>query len=112
MKNPGGSRDFFLLIYLEYYSMKKLFLIHLGYSDDINGGVFEQHTNIFVVADDFDSAQLVAKRIPIVIEKKMHIDGMQLIEKVEGFDIVLTKSNGKETNIVNRNYGELTKGKQ
>lgn len=91
--------------------MKKLFLVHLGYSDESSGGVFELHTNIFVAADDFESAHLAAKEMPLVIEKNMHIDGMQLIEKVDGYNIELNITSDNETTILSRNYGELAAGK-
>ena len=69
--------------------MQKLFLVHLGYYSDLGDGVYESHTNIFVVASDFEEARSKAKLLDIVRENRMHIDGMQLIEAVKGFSIVL-----------------------
>lgn len=69
--------------------MQKLFLVHLGYYSDLSDGVYESHTNIFVVASDFEEARSKAKSLDIVKENRMHIDGMQLIEAVKGFSVVL-----------------------
>jgi hypothetical protein len=71
--------------------MEKLFLVHLGYYDEVSGGVFENHTNIFVVASDFEDARQKTKQLEIVKQKKMHIDGLQLVEAVEGYAIQLIK---------------------
>lgn len=69
--------------------MNKLFLVHLGYYDEISNGVYECHTNLFIVASDFDEAKVKVKQIEIVKQKKMHIDGLQLIEAVGGYSIIL-----------------------
>ncbi|MBI4946842.1 MAG: DUF1543 domain-containing protein [Bacteroidetes bacterium] len=74
--------------------MNKLFLIHLGYYDEaVCKGLYECHTNVFIVAADFEDAKSKAKQLDIYQAKKMHIDGMQLIEAVNGFlvDLKLNK---------------------
>jgi len=50
--------------------MDKLFLIHLGYYDDIGSGIYESHTNFFMVASDFDNAKEKAKQLDIVKKKR------------------------------------------
>lgn len=69
--------------------MEKLFLVHLGYYAEVGDGVYESHTNIFVVAKDFDDARTKAKELAIVKANKMHIDGMQMIEGVKGYRLAL-----------------------
>ena len=41
----------------------------------------------------------------------MHIDGIQLIEKVQGHKIIIDKREGNETEIQNHNFRELSKNK-
>lgn len=91
--------------------MKKLFLVHLGYYDDISDGVYELHTNIFVVANDFISARTIAKANAIVIKNNMHIDGIQLIEKVDGFNVGLSKTDDNDSKIISFKDRKLAKGK-
>ena len=75
----------------------KLFLVHTGYYDkSIQDGFFEQHSNIFIVAESAHKAKELAKEKDIFIEKKMHIDGIQEIENIDGYDINLTKSGSEE----------------
>lgn len=88
--------------------MDKLFLVHLGYYDDLSNGVFESHTNIFVIASDFQEARKIAKNKSFVKEKKMHIDGLQLIEKIDGFRIDLKKENDVITEIKSHHFRELS----
>lgn len=71
-----------------------LFLVHLGYYDAHSAGVFESHTNLFVVASDWEAARVKAKSLPLVIEKQMHIDGLQKIERVDGYAIQLAAVGG------------------
>ena len=77
--------------------MKKLFLIHTGFYDKkILDGFYEQHTNILVVAKDVYSAKQKVKSHKDYIDKKMHIDGIQEIENIDGYEIQLKKNNKKE----------------
>ncbi len=85
-----------------------LFLVHLGYYDDLSAGVFESHTNLFVVADDWEDARAKAKALPVVVEKRMHIDGLQKIEKVDGYRISLQEEAG-ENQINSFHFRELGK---
>ena len=68
----------------------KLFLIHVGFYDPDNmGGLYEQHSNYFVVAENIQEAKNKAKQKPIYIRKKMHIDGIQELNIIDGFRIHL-----------------------
>ena len=68
----------------------KLFLIHVGFYDpDIMDGLYEQHSNYFVVAEDIKDAKQKAVKNPTYKRKKMHIDGIQELSTVDGFRINL-----------------------
>ena len=71
----------------------KLFLIHCGFYDEgVSLGLYESHVNYFVVAENFEEARKKAKLIPEFKAKKMHIDGLQEINAVDGFNIKLEES--------------------
>ncbi|MFZ4713819.1 MAG: hypothetical protein ACOYL6_08920 [Bacteriovoracaceae bacterium] len=70
----------------------KLYLIHCGFSDSsIFEGIYESHVNFFVAAQNAEEARLKAKEISHYKEKKMHIDGVQVIEAVNGHWIRLER---------------------
>jgi len=80
----------------------KLFLIHLGYYDEkIEAGFYESHTNVLVTAKNENDAQIKAKENKLFKKKGTHIDSMMEINQVNGFDIMLKKSNKV---IKNKNY--------
>ena len=66
--------------------MMKLFLAHLGFYDD-RYGMYELHINRHIVAEDIKDA----KRILFADEEfkrlKMHIDGLQEINIIDGYQI-------------------------
>ena len=64
----------------------KLYMAHVGFYDD-EIGIYELHSNIFVVAEDVQSAKQKIKNKDIFIAKKMHIDGIQEILNVDGYEI-------------------------
>jgi hypothetical protein len=71
---------------------KKLFLVHCGFYDsEISDGVYESHVNYMVVADSFDDARVQVRLHPEFAKKKMHVDGMQWIEAVNGFKVQLER---------------------
>ena len=75
----------------------KLYLIHTGYYDKNNGdGFYEQHSNIFIVAESVYAAREKVKKTKEYMDLKMHIDGIKEIENVDGYDIKLNQSNEKE----------------
>jgi hypothetical protein len=66
----------------------KLYLVHCGFYDhEIGEGVYESHTNFFVVARDFEDARARAKENAEFRRKKMHVDGLQEVQVVDGFRI-------------------------
>ena len=82
----------------------KLFLIHVGFYDpDINEGLYEQHSNYFVVAENIKEAKTKARQKTIFKRKKMHIDGIQEINIIDGFRIKL-ESAECNNDIINYNY--------
>ena len=87
----------------------KLFLIHVGYYDSqVMEGLYEQHANFFVVAKNKTIAKKKAQLKNIFKEKKMHIDGIQELNTIDGYDIELTKAN-KNNSIATYNYQEVKK---
>jgi hypothetical protein len=75
----------------------KLFLVHCGfYDNEVGDGVYESHTNLFVVAKDFADARLKARANPIFQDKKMHVDGIQQVEAVDGFRVNLDSESALE----------------
>lgn len=70
----------------------KLYLVHTGFYHEVaGGGIYELHTNLFVAARSFDDARARAKALPEFKAKKMHIDGMQEIEQVDGYRVELAR---------------------
>lgn len=69
----------------------KLYLVHCGYYDpEISEGVYEFHTNFFVVANSALDAKNKAKALQQYQDRRMHVDGVQEIEIVDGYRINLT----------------------
>lgn len=67
-----------------------LYLIHCGFYDpNLVDGTYESHVNFYAVAESFVDAKKKAKLNPMFKEKKMHVDGIQLIEAVEGYRVHL-----------------------
>lgn len=68
----------------------KLFLVHCGFYDEsLFEGVYESHVNFFVAAEDFAEARAKAKLYPDFRAKKMHVDGLQRIDVVDGCRVEL-----------------------
>lgn len=71
--------------------MKEIYLVHCGFYDsDISHGIFEFHTNYFVAATSFEEARMKVKEYPEFVLKKMHIDGLQRLQAVQGYRIQLS----------------------
>ena len=71
----------------------KLFQVHTGFYDpNISDGFYEGHTNIFVCARDEKEAREKVKEKEEYKKFKMHIDGVQEIDTIEGYKIKLVKS--------------------
>ncbi len=87
----------------------KLYFIHCGfYDEEISDGIYEFHVNIPVVADCIEEAKKKVRLAPHFKEKKMHIDGIQEIEAVEGYSIAFVKnSKSSESSVNNIRYRDL-----
>jgi hypothetical protein len=71
-------------------SSLKLFLVHCGFYDtDVVDGVYEFHVNFVVAAESFEEARAKVKLEPDFQKKKMHVDGLQLIEAAQGYRVEL-----------------------
>ncbi len=70
-----------------------LFLIHTGFYDEsLQGGVYETHTNFFIAASNAQEAKIKVNKNPFFRSKKMHIDSIQEIRSVMGYDVQLVKN--------------------
>jgi hypothetical protein len=70
----------------------KLFLVHCGFYDpQVSNGLYEFHVNLLVAAESFEVARMRAKIEPEFIRKRMHIDGIQMIEAVKGYRLGLSE---------------------
>ena len=87
----------------------KLFLIHVGFYDtEMIEGLYEQHSNYFVVAQNITEAKTKARLNPTYKEKKMHIDGIQELNVVDGFRINLVPENNDNDAVI-YGYDEVNK---
>ncbi len=70
----------------------KLFLVHCGFYDmELLGGIYESHVNFLVVATSYEEARAKAKLEPEFQKKRMHVDGLQQIEAVNGYRIQMVE---------------------
>ena len=87
----------------------KLFLIDVGFYDpDIMEGLYEQHSNYFVVAENIKGAKHKAQKKPIFKKKKMHIDGIQELNIIDGFRIELVTEESNN-DAINYSYDTVKK---
>ena len=87
-----------------------LYFIHCGfYDEEISDGIYEFHVNIPVIAGSLDAAKIKVRQNPIFILKKMHIDGIQEIEQVEGYQIhfLPTAQSLAETKVISHLHRDL-----
>ena len=85
----------------------KLYLIHTGFYDpNIMDGLYEHHTNYFVVAENVNSAKKQARQNPIYRKKKMHIDGIQELNIIDGYRINLIWDDSSD-DAVNYSYDDV-----
>ena len=81
----------------------KLYLIHVGFYDpDIMEGLYEQHVNYFVVAENVVDAKKKARENSMYKKKKMHIDGIQELKIIDGYRINLIRDDLSNDTV---NYG-------
>jgi len=89
---------------------KNLYLVHCGFYDStLCDGLYESDANFFVVAENFEEAKLEAKKLPEFKTKKMHVDGMQEVKAVGGYDInpQLNQSLAGQTLVTNYKQRDL-----
>ncbi len=85
-----------------------LFSVHCGYYDRETGdGVYESHINVFVAAENFADAKKKAKALPQFIAKKMHVDGIQQISGVDGYKVVMEKTDSPEASVKSICYDDI-----
>ena len=85
----------------------KLYLIHTGFYDpNIMDGLYEHHTNYFVVAENVKDAKKKAKQNSIYKKKKMHIDGIQELNIIDGYRINLIWDDSSD-DTVNYSYEDV-----
>jgi hypothetical protein len=88
----------------------KLFLVHCGFYDgEVFDGVYESHVNFFVAAESFEDARARAKLNPVFRGKKMHVDGLQEVEAVDGHRVILQKDGalGGESRVLGHRHRDL-----
>ena len=87
----------------------KLYLIHVGFYDpDLMDGLYEQHGNYFVAADNAKEAKTQISKNSMFKHKKMHIDGIKEVNNVDGYQVILVKDVGNNSS-VNYSYDEVKK---
>ena len=87
----------------------KLYLIHIGFYDpELMDGLYEQHGNYFVAADNAKEAKAQISENPTFKHKKMHIDGIQELNSVDGYQVTLVKETGDNKSVSYR-YEEVKK---
>jgi hypothetical protein len=88
----------------------KLYLVHCGFYDSsVCDGLYESHANYFLVATSVEEARLKAKQLPEYQARRMHIDGVQEIQSVDGYDVQLQLNSALagKTVVINTKHREL-----
>ena len=79
----------------------KLYLVHTGfYNPAIMGGLYEQHSNYFVVAKNLKDAKKKARQNLSFKKNKMHIDGIQELNQIDGYRIKLVANNSTDDLVI------------
>ena len=87
----------------------KLYLVHVGFYDpSIMEGLYEQHANFFVVAENVIDAKKKARQNSTYKKKKMHIDGIQELDIIDGYRIKLI-GNDSVDNTISYGYDDVKK---
>ena len=87
----------------------KLYLVHTGYyNPKIMGGLYEQHTNYFVVAKNLKDSIKKARQNSAFKKNKMHIDGIQELNVIDGYRIKLI-GNDSVDNTISYGYDDVKK---
>lgn len=77
----------------------KLYIIHVGFYD-LDIGMYELHSNVLTIAPDAKTAKQQVKNKDFFINKKMHIDGIQEIINVDGYDLIPTPNSSGLNNTI------------
>jgi len=88
----------------------KLYLVHCGFYDlELCEGIYESHVNLLIVASDFDDAKVRVRENTEFKKRKMHVDGLQEISIVSGFNINLTlhPTRLNETVLISNSHRDL-----
>lgn len=89
----------------------KLYLVHCGFYDQtLADGIYESHTNFFVAANSFEDARVRVKEVEEFKERKMHVDGVQEINVVNGHRVNLSRDSTlgeSETQVVSSRHRDL-----
>lgn len=89
----------------------KLYLVHCGFYDPaLADGIYESHTNFFVAASSFEDARVRVKEVEGFKERKMHVDGVQEINVVNGHRVTLTRDSllaETETQVMSSRHRDL-----
>jgi hypothetical protein len=72
-------------------SFMKLYFVYVGYYET-EIGICELHTSFMVAAENAIEAKKTMLAKPIFQEKKMHIDGIEEINEVDGYQVTLSKA--------------------
>ncbi len=83
----------------------QLFIIHVGYYD-YDVGMYELHTQFLVPALSAAEAKAKTMTKDIFQAKKMHIDGIQEINQVDGYSITLQPTDNQASNKI-YSYNEI-----
>lgn len=79
----------------------KLYLVHCGFYDaDLCDGIYEGHINLFVAAESFEAAKVRVRLEPEFKKKKMHVDGLQEVELVNGHLVQLVPDQGRTSETI------------
>ena len=71
-----------------------LYMVHVGYYDpSIGEGLYEVHMNFFTAAEDPKKAKENVLSLKEFQDKKMHIDGIQELNIIDGYRIKLEAEN-------------------
>lgn len=84
----------------------KLFIVHAGYYDS-EIGIYELHTNFFVVAININEVKKIVKEKYIFRKKNMHIDAVQEVEIVDGYRVTLFADQPGETKLTSYDYTQM-----
>ena len=88
----------------------KLYLVHCGFYDlELCEGIYESHVNLLVAAASFEEARVRVRENREFHTRKMHVDGLQEIALVSGFDVTLTKNvtSKNETRLLSHRHRDL-----